>query len=161
MIIAGDIGGTKTNVALIETDGQQLGSTVVQKSYPSGKYGSLESILAEFVADAGCGYGGFAAFVASQAPALHVDGYTLSDVQQAVADDEAGGASSLRGSCPIATNSPVTSSSDSSPERVLRTRSPETFFSPMTSTTCGAFRKRSPCMMTPGAGRISVRCAHR
>ncbi|HEX6624144.1 MAG TPA: glucokinase, partial [Pyrinomonadaceae bacterium] len=51
MIIAGDIGGTKTNVALIETDGEQLGSTVVQKSYPSGKYGSLESILAEFVAE--------------------------------------------------------------------------------------------------------------
>ena len=51
MIIAGDIGGTKTNVALIETDGQQLGSTVVQKSYPSGKYGSLEAILAEFVAE--------------------------------------------------------------------------------------------------------------
>ena len=51
MIIAGDIGGTKTNVALIETDGQALGSTVVQKSYPSGKYDSLEAILAEFVAE--------------------------------------------------------------------------------------------------------------
>src|SRR5262249_39133787 len=37
------------------------------------------------IADAGCGYGGFAVFVASQAPAIHVDGYTLSDVQQAVA----------------------------------------------------------------------------
>jgi cyclopropane fatty-acyl-phospholipid synthase-like methyltransferase len=40
---------------------------------------------ARLVADAGCGYGGFAVFVASQAPAIHVDGYTLSDVQQAVA----------------------------------------------------------------------------
>jgi len=40
---------------------------------------------ARLVADAGCGYGGFAVFVASQAPAVHVDGYTLSDVQQAVA----------------------------------------------------------------------------
>ena len=40
---------------------------------------------ARFVADAGCGYGGFAVFVASQAPEIHVDGYTLSDVQQAVA----------------------------------------------------------------------------
>ncbi len=40
---------------------------------------------AQFVADAGCGYGGFAVFVASQAPAIHVDSYTLSDVQQAVA----------------------------------------------------------------------------
>ncbi len=51
MIIAGDIGGTKTNVALIETDGESLGSTVVQKSFPSGKYDSLEAILAEFVAE--------------------------------------------------------------------------------------------------------------
>jgi len=40
---------------------------------------------ARLIADAGCGYGGFAVFVASQAPAIHVDGYTLSDVQQAVA----------------------------------------------------------------------------
>lgn len=40
---------------------------------------------AQRVADAGCGYGGFAVFVASQAPAIHVDGYTLSDVQQTVA----------------------------------------------------------------------------
>jgi cyclopropane fatty-acyl-phospholipid synthase-like methyltransferase len=40
---------------------------------------------AQLIADAGCGYGGFAVFVASQAPALHVDSYTLSDVQQAVA----------------------------------------------------------------------------
>src|SRR5438874_4116941 len=40
---------------------------------------------ARLVADAGCGYGGFAVFVASQAPAIHVDGYTLSDVQQAIA----------------------------------------------------------------------------
>ena len=37
------------------------------------------------VADAGCGYGGFAVFVARQAPTLAVDGYTLSDAQQAVA----------------------------------------------------------------------------
>lgn len=40
---------------------------------------------AQRIADAGCGYGGFAVYVASQAPAMHVDGYTLSDVQQAVA----------------------------------------------------------------------------
>jgi SAM-dependent methyltransferase len=40
---------------------------------------------ARLIADAGCGYGGFAVFVASQAPALAVDGYTLSDAQQAVA----------------------------------------------------------------------------
>src|SRR5208282_5175114 len=40
---------------------------------------------ARLVADAGCGYGGFAVFVARQDPTLSVDGYTLSDVQQAVA----------------------------------------------------------------------------
>jgi len=40
---------------------------------------------ARLIADAGCGYGGFAVFVAGQAPMLSVDGYTLSDVQQAVA----------------------------------------------------------------------------
>jgi glucokinase len=50
MIIAGDIGGTKTNVALFESDGSSLGKVVVQQSFPSGKYGSLESILEEFVA---------------------------------------------------------------------------------------------------------------
>ena len=49
MIIAGDIGGTKTNVALFETEGQKLGRVVVQQSFPSGKYDSLEAILGEFV----------------------------------------------------------------------------------------------------------------
>ena len=39
---------------------------------------------ARLIADAGCGYGGFAVFLARQAPTLAVDGYTLSDVQQAV-----------------------------------------------------------------------------
>lgn len=50
MIIAGDIGGTKTNVALFEAEGDRLGRVVVQQSFPSGKYSSLESILEEFVA---------------------------------------------------------------------------------------------------------------
>lgn len=49
MIIAGDIGGTKTNVALFETRGRQLGRIVVQQSFPSGGYDSLEAILADFV----------------------------------------------------------------------------------------------------------------
>ena len=40
---------------------------------------------ARLVADAGCGYGGFAVFVAHQSSTLSVDGYTLSDVQRAVA----------------------------------------------------------------------------
>jgi cyclopropane fatty-acyl-phospholipid synthase-like methyltransferase len=43
---------------------------------------------ARLVADAGCGYGGFAVFAARQAPTLAIDGYTLSDVQQAVAQQE-------------------------------------------------------------------------
>lgn len=50
MIIAGDIGGTKTNVALFEAEGDALGRIVSQQSFPSGKYDSLEAILAEFVA---------------------------------------------------------------------------------------------------------------
>ena len=50
MIIAGDIGGTKTNVALFEAEGDSLGNIVVQQSFPSGKYDSLEAILGEFVA---------------------------------------------------------------------------------------------------------------
>ena len=48
-------------------------------------YQWVQQAGAQFVADAGCGYGGFAAFVASQVPSIHVDGYTLSDVQQTVA----------------------------------------------------------------------------
>ena len=50
MIIAGDIGGTKTNVALFEARGRELGRIVVQQSFPSGGYNSLEAILADFVA---------------------------------------------------------------------------------------------------------------
>jgi glucokinase len=51
MIIAGDIGGTKTNVALFESQGLRLDRIVAQRSYPSAKYGSLEDILREFVAE--------------------------------------------------------------------------------------------------------------
>src|ERR1700750_3459298 len=50
MIIAGDIGGTKTNVALFEARGRELGRIFEQQSFPSGGYGSLEAILADFVA---------------------------------------------------------------------------------------------------------------
>jgi glucokinase len=49
MIIAGDIGGTKTNVALFEARGRELGRVVVQQSFPSAGYDSLEAILADFV----------------------------------------------------------------------------------------------------------------
>ncbi|HEX8502201.1 MAG TPA: glucokinase [Pyrinomonadaceae bacterium] len=49
MIIAGDIGGTKTNVALFAAAGARVGRPVVQQSFPSGRYDSLESIVGEFV----------------------------------------------------------------------------------------------------------------
>jgi cyclopropane fatty-acyl-phospholipid synthase-like methyltransferase len=48
-------------------------------------YRWVDQAGAQLVADAGCGYGGFAVFVSGQALTLSVDGYTLSDVQQAVA----------------------------------------------------------------------------
>jgi glucokinase len=49
MIIAGDIGGTKTNVALFEPGGGGVGSPLALDSFPSARYGSLEAILKEFV----------------------------------------------------------------------------------------------------------------
>src|ERR1700753_3022264 len=50
MIIAGDIGGTKTNVALFETEQGDFVRVVTAQSFPSGKYDSLDAILREFVA---------------------------------------------------------------------------------------------------------------
>ena len=50
MIMAGDIGGTKTNVALFEVQGGELSAPISQQSFPSGKYVSLDKILAEFIA---------------------------------------------------------------------------------------------------------------
>jgi glucokinase len=49
MIIAGDIGGTKTNVALFEVGGGRVGKPLAQHSYPSARFGSLEDILTDFV----------------------------------------------------------------------------------------------------------------
>ena len=49
MIIAGDIGGTKTNVALFEPREGGLDEPVVYDSYPSNGYDSLESILEHFI----------------------------------------------------------------------------------------------------------------
>ncbi len=53
MIIAGDIGGTKTNVALFEPDDGGVGKPLAQQSFPSARYGSLEDILREFVGQHG------------------------------------------------------------------------------------------------------------
>ncbi len=53
MILAGDVGGTKTNVALLETDGRKVGAVVAQRKFPSAGYDSLERIVAEFLAAEG------------------------------------------------------------------------------------------------------------
>jgi glucokinase len=49
MIIAGDIGGTKTNVALFEVGQGRVSAPLAQQSYPSARFDSLEDILREFV----------------------------------------------------------------------------------------------------------------
>ena len=51
MIIAGDIGGTKTNIGLFRSEGQRLGEVVAVKSFPSSHYDSLEAIIGEFLAE--------------------------------------------------------------------------------------------------------------
>src|ERR1041384_5103257 len=50
MILAGDIGGTKTNVALFQADAGQLGTPINQKSFPSRQYDSLNAIVKEHIA---------------------------------------------------------------------------------------------------------------
>ena len=51
MILAGDIGGTKTNVALFHTNGSEVGAVVKQRTFRSADYDSLETILKEFVGE--------------------------------------------------------------------------------------------------------------
>ena len=51
MILAGDIGGTKTNLALYSVRGDKLISTI-KKTFPSKDYLSLEAVLREFRAEA-------------------------------------------------------------------------------------------------------------
>lgn len=51
MILAGDIGGTKTNLALFETAEGSLGSVLAQRTFRSTDYDSLESLLLEFVSE--------------------------------------------------------------------------------------------------------------
>ena len=50
MILAGDIGGTKTNVALFNDDAGQLGTPINPKSFPSKQYDSLDAIVGEYIA---------------------------------------------------------------------------------------------------------------
>lgn len=52
-LLAGDIGGTKTVLALFKTDDNKLPITpIMAKRYPSDKYDSLQDIVTEFVATA-------------------------------------------------------------------------------------------------------------
>lgn len=48
MIIAGDIGGTKTNLALFEEEGGEYAFSHLMK-FPSQKYGDLKTIVDEFI----------------------------------------------------------------------------------------------------------------
>jgi glucokinase len=48
MIVAGDIGGTKTSLALFSPE-QGPTDPVVEKTFPSARYDSLEAIVAEFM----------------------------------------------------------------------------------------------------------------
>jgi glucokinase len=48
-ILAGDVGGTKTNLALFSEEGGALRRSDL-RTFPSGSYADLESILAEFLA---------------------------------------------------------------------------------------------------------------
>ena len=47
-VLAGDVGGTKTRLAVFEVHGTRL-ETVTKRSYPSGSYSGLESIVKDFL----------------------------------------------------------------------------------------------------------------
>jgi glucokinase len=50
MILAGDIGGMKTNVAIFERDEQKLSAAVVvQRGFPSAEYETPDARVEEFV----------------------------------------------------------------------------------------------------------------
>jgi len=55
IVLSGDIGGTKTRLALFETDGRKL-RTLFEKSFPSSKYASLDDLARSFLeqADGAC-----------------------------------------------------------------------------------------------------------
>jgi len=48
MLLAGDIGGTKTTLALISVD-QGVQQPILEATFPSGDYDSLDAIIAEFL----------------------------------------------------------------------------------------------------------------
>ena len=47
-VLAGDIGGTKTRLAVFDVHGTRL-ETVTERSYPSGSYSGLEDIIQDFL----------------------------------------------------------------------------------------------------------------
>ena len=49
-VLAGDIGGTKTDLAIFEVNGTKL-EVLAEKKYPSGDYSSLDEIVKDFVKD--------------------------------------------------------------------------------------------------------------
>jgi glucokinase len=52
MILAGDIGGTKTNLAVF-ADGQRLGSAIAEEKFASTEHATLDEIVKDFVARRG------------------------------------------------------------------------------------------------------------
>lgn len=59
-VLAGDIGGTKTSLAIFEVDGTRLEVLALEK-YPSQQYGSLDEIVRQFIEAQGqsCDWGSF------------------------------------------------------------------------------------------------------
>ena len=51
-VLAGDIGGTKTRLAVFDVHGTRL-ETVTERSYPSGSYSGLENIVQDFLGGTG------------------------------------------------------------------------------------------------------------
>ncbi len=51
-VLAGDIGGTKTSLAIFEVDGTKL-KVLAEETYSSGKYASLDMIVEKFIKDHG------------------------------------------------------------------------------------------------------------
>ena len=52
MLLTGDIGGTKTNLAIIDP-AEGVGTIVAEATFPSGRYPSLESIVQQFLNQTG------------------------------------------------------------------------------------------------------------
>ena len=50
LILAGDIGGTKTHLALFSLQGEKL-QAEIKKTFPSKQYPGLEPVVEEFLAD--------------------------------------------------------------------------------------------------------------